>query len=177
MNATRKRTDATTTPAPAVRMREATAPTGHPHPLLADDTAREHPADEDHINALAAAVYIASAGYDEALRMPNPAATLDDMCDALDDVWAEILPNLPKGFAGRGPETAEAMRTVVADRLWAFAAIEAARVQAKAYDVGYLFDVLADALKNGADPKAIRTDALAAPRRLRALVEQAGGAE
>ncbi|MFC8201361.1 hypothetical protein ACFUTV_39090 [Streptomyces sp. NPDC057298] len=133
--------------------------------------------DDQRLTALAATVYIASAGYDEALRMPNPATTLDDMCDALDDVWAAILPNLPKGFADNGPEIAEAMRAAVADRLWAFTAIEYARAEAAAYNVGYLFDYLADGLKKGADPKAIRTDALAAPKRLRELAEQAGDDE
>lgn len=126
--------------------------------------------DERHATALAAALYIAQYAYGLATASPNPAARLDDMCDAIAEVWAEITPKLPK-FAGKDLKFAKTMRAAVADRLWAYTAVEHARIEA-GDGYGYLFDFLAERLSKGADPKAIRTDALAAPGRIRDL---AGG--
>ncbi|MFM9694554.1 hypothetical protein [Streptomyces europaeiscabiei] len=128
-------------------------------------------ADEQRTNALAAALYIAQYGYRLAITSPNPAARLDDMCDAVAELWDDITPRLPKKFAGADREFAETMQAAVADRLWAFTAVEYARIEA-GDGYGYLFDLLADGLKRGADPQTIRTAALAAPQRIRDLVEQ-----
>ncbi|MEU1556798.1 hypothetical protein ABZ517_29425 [Streptomyces scabiei] len=130
--------------------------------------------DKERTTALAAALWIARYGYSEAMASPNPAARLDDMCDAMAEAWDDTMPHLAK-FAGKGLEFAEVMRAAVADRLWAFNAIEYARAEAADHDCGYLFDYLAELLKKGADPHIIRRDALAAPRRLREIAEQAGG--
>jgi len=167
------------TPAPAVRMREATAPTGHPHPLL-DDTAREHPDVRQFIDGVpadtrityeAGAIYVACKIYDEALATSSPAETLDDIADAI----PEIMPGIFKDM-GTAPDLAAVLLPSVTDRIWAFTVVEYARVEA-GDGYGYLFDLLAESLRKGADPHVIRRDALAAPKRLRELAEQAGGDE
>jgi hypothetical protein len=168
--AARVRDQLAATPAPAIRMREATAPTGHPHPLLTE-TAREHPAADDRITALAAAVYVAGAAYTEARTMPNPAATLDDMCDA----WPEIAPQVMQ-VTKTGPELFPVLKDAVADQLWAYTAIEYARAEA-GDGYGYVFDLLVEWLRKGGDPHLVRTTALDVPARIRASAEQAGGDE
>ncbi|MBC2903995.1 hypothetical protein [Streptomyces cupreus] len=116
-----------------------------------------------------AALYIATAAYNEALTRPHPAATLDDMCDAL----AVIMPSLLNVVKAKGgAEYAEALQAAVADRLWAFTAIEHSRIEA-GEGYGYLFDLLADSLKGGADPHMVRTTALDAPGKIRALAKAA----
>lgn len=118
-----------------------------------------HPrADEQHTNALAAALYIAQYGYKLAATSPNPAARLDDMCDAVADLWDEITPRLPKKFAGTGLQFAETMRAAVADRLWAYTVVEQARADVGSDSYGYVFDVLANSLNNGADPQTVRAE-------------------
>jgi hypothetical protein len=135
------------------------------------------PADADQrTTALAAALYIAQYGYKLAAASPDPAARLDDMCDAIAETWDAIAPKLPEKFAGADLEFAETMRAAVADRLWAFTAVEYARAEA-GDGYSYLFDYLAGALQQGADPHIIRRDALAAPARIRELAEQAGDSE
>lgn len=127
--------------------------------------------DEQRVTAVAAALYIAQYGYEQAITSPNPAARLDDMCDALPEAWDDITPKLPK-FAGKDLEFAETMRAAVTDRLWAFAVVEHSRIEA-GDGYGYLFDLLAESLRKGADPHAIRTTALDAPRRIRDLARGA----
>ncbi|MFF7840390.1 hypothetical protein ACFZC6_16420 [Streptomyces ossamyceticus] len=117
----------------------------------------------------AGALYIATAAYTEALATKNPAKTLDDIADALPSVMPQVFDTL-----GTTPELAAALLPEIKNLVWAFNAIEYARVEAADADCGYLFDYLAELLKQGADPQRIRTDALAAPRRLRELAEQAG---
>ncbi|WP_157878002.1 hypothetical protein [Streptomyces torulosus] len=128
--------------------------------------------DEQRTTALAAALWIARYGYAQAITSPNPAARLDDMCDAVAELWDDITPTLPTEFAGVDLEFAKTMQAAVADRLWAFTAVEYARIEA-GDGYGYLFDLLADGLKGGADPQTIRTAALDAPRRIRELAELA----
>lgn len=115
------------------------------------------PADDTRTTALAAALYIAGYGYKLALASPNPAARLDDMCDAVAELWDEITPRLPKKFAGTGLQFAETMRAAVADRLWAFTVVEQARADV-GEDFGYVLDILAGNLKNGRDPQAVRDE-------------------
>ncbi|MER7838436.1 hypothetical protein ABTY98_21740 [Streptomyces sp. NPDC096040] len=118
----------------------------------------------------AAGLYLATVGYAEALRMPDPAATLDRMPEAVD----EIAEELAKGVnAEGGAEFTEALRAATVLPLKAYAAIEHARAETADAEVGYLFDLLADNLKAGADPRMIRRDALAAPARIRELAEAA----
>lgn len=157
MNATQNR---------ATRMQDATAPTGHPHPLL-DDAAREHPADDETITYKAAAVFVANAAYKAALEACTPSKTLDNMCDALPEVMPKVV-----RIVNASPELAENLRADIAARLWAYTAIEYSRVEA-GDGYGYLFDLLAESLQKGANPHAVRRDALAAPRRIRELCEQA----
>jgi hypothetical protein len=131
------------------------------------DTAIGSADDEPRVTALACALYVAKAAYTEARKMPNPAATMDEICDA----WPEIAPQVLR-VAKTTPEQDEVLKGAVADRLWAYSAVEYARVEA-GDGYGYLFDLLAEALAKGANPHVIRTDALAAPRRLRELAEAA----
>lgn len=125
--------------------------------------------DDTRLTALAAALYVANATYNQALKMPNPAATLDDICDVLPEVMPQVL-----GVVKTTPELTEVLKDAVADRLWAFTAIEYARVEA-GDGYGYVLDLLVEALEKGGDPYDIRTTALDVPRRIRALAEQAGG--
>ncbi|MEH0584482.1 hypothetical protein QA942_10365 [Streptomyces sp. B21-106] len=128
-------------------------------------------AGEDHITALAAALYVANAAHTEACKMPDPAATMDDICDA----WPDIAPEVLK-VTETTPDQADVLRVAVADRLWAFTAVEHARAEA-GDGYGYVFDMFVNALEKGADPDVVRTTALDVPRRLRELAEQAGGDE
>jgi hypothetical protein len=114
----------------------------------------------------AGAVYVATAIYDEALATTNPAKTLDDIADAL----PEVMPGVFKTM-GTAPDTAAALLPAINDRIWAFTAIEHARVEA-GDGYGYLFDLLVNNLRVGADPHTVRSTALAAPGRIRALAEQ-----
>lgn len=109
----------------------------------------------------AAALYVATAAYNEAITMPNPAATLDDMCDALPG----IMPSISK-VVDAGTEFAETLRAAIADRLWTFTAIAHARAEV-GDDYGYVLDVMADRLKRGADPQAIRDEVPRVVERLR----------
>ncbi|MEH0587398.1 hypothetical protein QA942_26260 [Streptomyces sp. B21-106] len=118
--------------------------------------------DDTRITALAGALYVAASTYTEALTMANPAAALDNVCDA----WPEIAPRV-LGVLNTSPELAEVLRDAVADRLWAFAVIEYSRVEA-GDGFGYLFDFLAEKLRAGVDPHSVRTVALGVPERLRA---------
>jgi len=127
--------------------------------------------DEPHITALATAVWVANAAYKAALESTQPAKSLDNMCDAL----PEILPKIVS-IVRITPELAEVLKDAVADRLWAYTAVEYARTEA-GDGYAYIFDLLAEALEKGGDPHTIRTDALAAPKRIRELAEQAGGDE
>lgn len=126
--------------------------------------------DEPRITALAAALYVANCTYAEAVRMPDPAATLDDICGALPEVMPKVL-----RIVAPTPGLSEVLRDALADRLWAYTAIEHARVEA-GDGYGYVFDLLVEALEKGADPDIVRTTALDVPRRLRDIAEQAGGA-
>ncbi|MFE2684006.1 hypothetical protein [Streptomyces mirabilis] len=129
--------------------------------FLDDDRAREHIGSETPVTYKAAALYVATAAYNEALTTPNPAATLDGMCDALPG----IMPDVCK-VVSAAREFAETLRAAVADYLWAYTVIEHARTDA-GDGCGYVFDLLAEGLKNGVDPHLTRTAALAAPGRTR----------
>lgn len=119
--------------------------------------------------ALAAALYVANTTYAAALKMPNPAATLDDILDSLPEVLPQIF-----GVVKTTPELTEVLKDAITDRLWAYTAIEYARIEA-GDGYGYLFDFLVEKLRAGADPHVARTTALDAPRRIRDLAVQAGG--
>ncbi|MEH0642861.1 hypothetical protein QBB33_15565 [Streptomyces scabiei] len=141
----------TTIPCPAEPGRKTRITIDPTHPRI--DAAL----DEQRTNAMAAALYIARYGYKLAVASPNPAARLDDMCDTVAEVWDEITPRLPKKFAGADREFAETMRAAVADRLWAFTVVAHAKAEA-GDSFGYVFDVLADSLNNGADPQTVRAE-------------------
>lgn len=137
----------------------------NPHGLMATRV------DEPRITALAAALYVANATYAQALKMPNPAMTLDNICDALPEVMPQVL-----GVIKTTPELTKVLTDDITDRLWAYTAVEYARVEA-GDGYGYIFDLLVEALEKGGNPHAIRADALDVPRRIRELAEQAGGDE
>jgi hypothetical protein len=122
---------------------------------------------EPRITALAGALYVANAAYTEALTTSTPAATLDNICDALPEVMPEVL-----GVLKTTPELTKVLTDAVADRLWAYTAVEHARAEA-GDGYGYIFDLLAENLRAGGDPQMARTTALAVPGRLRAIAEAA----
>ncbi|QIY95869.1 hypothetical protein HEP87_19820 [Streptomyces sp. S1D4-11] len=132
-----------------------------PAELQPTETAREHDDSETHVTYQAAAVYVANKAYDEALTTNNPAATLDDISGAL----PELLPEAFK-TTGTAPGLAAVLLPAVADRIWAFTAVAHARAEIGG-DYGYVVDVLADSLKHGADPKAIRAEVPRVVERLR----------
>lgn len=123
--------------------------------------------DEERITALAAAAYIAGCAYDEALRMDDPAKTLDNMADALPEVMPKVFATL-----NTTPDVAAVMLPAVTARVRAYGVVEQARTT---WDPGYRYvaDVLVDGLKKGADPDAVTTAALDVPRRIRELAEGA----
>lgn len=123
-------------------------------------------AKNDTSTCQAAAAFVAAKVYTKALAAPSPAEALDNICDALPEIMADLLHTMDISS-----EVSSTLHAELADRLWAFTAVEHARTEA-GNGYGYIFDLLADGLKKGADPKAIRTDALAVPGRIRDL---AGG--
>jgi hypothetical protein len=125
------------------------------------ETAREHDDSETRVTHQAAAVYVANKAYDEALTTNNPAATLSDISDAL----PELLPEAFK-TTGTAPDLAAALLPAIADRIWAFTAVAHARAEIGG-DYGYVVDVLADSLKRGADPQAIRAEVPRVVERIR----------
>ncbi|MEV5792684.1 hypothetical protein [Streptomyces sp. NPDC052192] len=123
----------------------------------------------DSATIAAAGLYVAGAAYEEALRHPDLVATLDNMCDGL----AEIAPDIARVLKTEAnSEFAEALRAATIAPLWAFTAIERGRAEA-GDGYGYLFDLLADSLRGGANPDVVRTTALGAPARIRDLAEHA----
>lgn len=116
-------------------------------------------ADEQRITALAA-LHVANVAYAEALKMPDQAKTLDDICDA----WPEVAPQL-LGVLNTTLEMSKVLMDAVADRLWAFTVVEHARAAA---DPGYryVYGILADGLRNGGDPASVRADVKRVTERL-----------
>lgn len=55
------------------------------------------------------------------------------------------------------PERAAVMLPAVTDRVWAYSVVEQARAEADE-GYGYVFDLMADSLKHGTDPQAIRAE-------------------
>jgi len=122
---------------------------------------------EQRITTVAGALCVANAVYAEALTMPNPAATLDNICDVLPEVLPQVI-----GILRTTPELTKLLTDDVTDRLWAYTAVEHARAEA-GEGYGYVFDLLVEALKKGADPHVMRKTALDVPRRIRELAEAA----
>ncbi len=122
-------------------------------------------ATEERLTYQAAAVYVTGQIYDEAVKTSNPAATLDDIADALPEVMPDVF-----RAQGTSPDLAAVLLPEVTNRVWAFTAIEHARTEA-GDGHGYLFDWLAEKLRAGADPHTVRTAALDAPGKIRALAE------
>ncbi|MGC9536552.1 hypothetical protein [Streptomyces sp. UG1] len=118
----------------------------NPHGLMA--TPAPTPADDTRFTYAAAAACVAGKVYDEALGTSRPAATLDDICDTLPEVMPEVFE-----ATGTAPEVAAVLLPEVAGRLHAFTVIEHAR--ADIGDYGYVCDVLADAIRRGADPQKV----------------------
>ncbi|NNN30712.1 hypothetical protein HLK59_10120 [Streptomyces sp. S3(2020)] len=122
---------------------------------------------EDTLTCQAFATAVASSLYDEARTSSNPAAALDDIADALPTTMAKAFKS-----QGTAPEMAAVLLPAVTDRVWAFTAVEHARTEV-GDGFGYLLDLLADSLKQGADPNTVRADTWRLAKQLR--TEQAGG--
>ncbi|MFM9652793.1 hypothetical protein [Streptomyces galilaeus] len=122
---------------------------------------------EQRMTALAGALYVANSVYTEALKSANPAATLDNICDALPEVMPEVL-----GVIKATPELIKVLTDDVADRLWAYTVVEYARVEA-GDGYGYVFDLMVEALEKGGDPHSIRAAALGVPAKIRELAAEA----
>lgn len=122
---------------------------------------------DDAITVQAAGLYIATSAYREALRMPTPAATLDRMAGAVHEITPDAC-----AAVSTASTFADSLRDATTSRLKAFAAIEHARNEA-GDGYGYLFDLLAESLSNGADPVVTLQAAAEAPGRIRELAEAA----
>lgn len=109
-------------------------------------------ADEIRLTHKAAAVYLANELYAQALTQDNPAATLDDIADALNDVMPAVFKTL-----GTDEQLAAVLLPEVADRIWAFVVVAHARAEVGAgYE--YVLDILADNVRHGRDPQAVRDE-------------------
>lgn len=114
--------------------------------------------DDTRLTHKAVAVYLARLLHDQALTEDNPAKTLDDIADSLPEVFAEM---------GTAPDLAAVLLPEVADRVWAFAVVAHARAEVgEGYE--YVFDILADNLRNGRDPQAVRDEVPRVVAKLRA---------
>lgn len=122
---------------------------------------------EQRMTALAGALYVANSVYGEALKSADPAATLDNICDALPEVMPEVL-----GVIKATPELTKVLTDDIADRLWAYTAVEYARIEA-GDGYGYVFDLMVEALEKGGDPHSIRATALGVPAKIRELAAEA----
>jgi hypothetical protein len=109
----------------------------------------------------AAAVYVANKIYDEAIATTNPAATLDDISDALPEVMPEVFKTM-----GTVSGLAEDLLPEVTNRVWAFTVVAHARADV-GNGYGYVLDVMADSLRRGADPQAVRAEVPPIVKRLR----------
>lgn len=118
-------------------------------------------ADDTRLTYKAVAVYLANELHDHALKTDNPAATLDDIADDLPTV-------MPATF--KALDTSEQLAAVLlpelVDRVWAFTVVAHARAEVgDAY--GYVLDVLADNVRHGRDPQAVRDEVPRVVARLR----------
>lgn len=100
----------------------------------------------------AAAVYLARLLHDKALATSNPAATLDDIADGLPEVMPGVFADM-----GTAPDLAAVLLPEVSDRIWAFTVVAHARAEV-GDDYGYVLDILADNVRNGRDPQAVRDE-------------------
>jgi hypothetical protein len=125
---------------------------------------------ETRLTSQPAAAYLTSEMYDLARKTPDPARTLDDIADELPAIMPGVFET-----AGVKPDTAAALLPAITNYVWAFAAIEYARIEA-GDGYGYVFDLLVESLRKGAEPIGVKRAALAVPGRLLELAEQAGGA-
>ncbi|MGW2896818.1 hypothetical protein ACWDAO_19930 [Streptomyces sp. NPDC001212] len=105
----------------------------------------------DRATHQAAAVYVAAQIHAEATKNPNPAATLNNIADALPQVMPQVFTTM-----GTAPGLAETLLPDVTDRVSAYVVVEHARAEA-GHDYGHVFELLTDALNRGANPAAIRT--------------------
>jgi len=122
-------------------------------PATPDDTA---------ITYQACALYLARSLYDQALRTLDPAATLDTIADSLPEAMPEVFQLL-----GTAPDLADVLRPAVADRIRAFAVVEHARAEG-GDDYGWVFGLMADALRQGGDPQTVRAEVPRVVERVRA---------
>ncbi|MET7651537.1 hypothetical protein [Streptomyces sp. NPDC005486] len=136
-------------------------PTMPTAPKAAPPAAVSHD-DEQRITYQAAAMYLANEVHDEAMKTANPAATLDNIADAL----PEVLPQVFKTM-GTAPDLAAVLLPEVTDLVWAYTVVEHGRAEAGGF--GYVFGVLADNLKHGASPDTVRADARRVNQQLAAM--------
>jgi hypothetical protein len=120
------------------------------------------PADDTRISHKAAAVHLANELYAQALTQDNPAATLDDIADSLHEVMPAVFKTL-----GTDEQLAAALLPEVADRIWAFVVVAHARAEVgEGYE--YVLDILADNVRHGRNPQAVRDEVPQVVAKLRA---------
>ncbi|MDX2858174.1 hypothetical protein PV338_18315, partial [Streptomyces scabiei] len=87
----------------------------------------------------------------------------------LDDIADDLAEVMPKVFAemGTASDLAAVLLPEVADRIWAFTVVAHARAEV-GDDYGYVLDILADNLRNGRDPQAVRDEVPRVVAKLRA---------
>ncbi|MDX3277869.1 GIY-YIG nuclease family protein [Streptomyces scabiei] len=102
------------------------------------------------------------AQLDERATAGTPSTPTGQQADDL----AEVM---PKVFAemGTASDLAAVLLPEVADRIWAFTVVAHARAEV-GDDYGYVLDILADNLRNGRDPQAVRDEVPRVVAKLRA---------
>lgn len=127
-------------------------------------------ADEQRAKARAGGLWAAVCAYDVAVTKPDPAAVLDDMADSVTGIENVVFKAL--GASPADIEFADILRASITDSLWAFTAIE--RTRSECPDgYSYVFDLLADSVKNGGDPHIARQTALNVPKMIHGNAEVA----
>lgn len=121
------------------------------------------PVDDDtRLTYKAGAVYLANALYAQALKEDDPAATLDEIANDLPEVMTETFEE-----TGTNEQMAAVLLPELVDRVWAFTVVAHARAEAEdGYE--YVFDLMADGLKRGADAKTVRAEVPRVVEKLRA---------
>lgn len=121
------------------------------------------PVDDDtRLTYKAVAVYLANELYAQALKEDDPAATLDDISNDLPEVMTETFEE-----TGTNEQMAAVLLPELVDRVWAFTVVAHARAEAEdGYE--YVFDLMADGLKGGADAKTVRAEVPRVVEKLRA---------
>ncbi|MET7779601.1 hypothetical protein ABZU94_29895 [Streptomyces mirabilis] len=118
--------------------------------------------DDTRLTYLQAAVFITNQLEAEAVKTADPAKTLGNILDALPEVMPQVFQKM-----GTAQGLVKALQPEVADRLQALRDIYAARAEVGT-DFGYVFEVMADAMRRGASAQAMHAQVPGVLQRVRA---------